>query len=195
MIVPGDVIQTDFGIRLFGRWVSDIQRFAYVLKPGETAAPDDIQHYWDSARDGGRAAFAAMKPGARGVDVDAAQRALMAENGSEYVMWSTGHPVGYVAHDTGPRLGDSQREKPRPTALRELKPGMVFAFDGFHAWNLPGGGLKTISVEEMAVVTEDGAEYLIPPQRELILVGGAQEADFVVGRGAAPGCAGRSSCG
>jgi hypothetical protein len=33
-----------------------------------------------------------------------------------------------------------------------------------------GRGTKTISVEEMAVVTPDGAEYLVPPQERLILV-------------------------
>ena len=176
VIMPGDVIQTDFGIRLFDRWVSDIQRFAYVLQPGETKPPEDIQHYWTSARDGGRAAFDAMKPGVKGIEVDAAQRALMAKNGSEHVMWSTGHPVGYVAHDTGPSLGGSQSDTPRPTALKPLKVGMVFAFDGFHAWNLDDGGLKTISVEEMVVIRENGAEYLIPPQQELVLIGGASVA-------------------
>ena len=35
------------------------------------------------------------------------------------------------------------------------------------AW---GAGTKTISVEEMAVVTPRGAEYLVPPQERLILV-------------------------
>ena len=171
VIMPGDVIQTDFGIKLYDRWVSDIQRFAYVLHPGETEAPEEIQYYWESARDGGFAAFNAMKPGVRGEDVDAAQRALMYENGSEYVMWSTGHPVGYVAHDAGPNLGGSHMPGQRPAAQLRLKPGMVFAFDGFHAWTLPEGGTKTISVEEMAVITESGAEYLIPPQQELVLVG------------------------
>ena len=171
VIMPGDVIQIDFGVRLFDRWVSDIQRFAYVLRDGETEAPEDIRHYWESARAGGRAAFDAMKPGVKGIEVDRAQRTLMEKNGSEHVMWSTGHPVGYVAHDTGPNLGGSQSDKPRPTALKPLKAGMVFAFDGFHAWKLPGG-LKTISVEEMALVTETGAEYLIPPQQDLILIGG-----------------------
>jgi Xaa-Pro dipeptidase len=29
---------------------------------------------------------------------------------------------------------------------------------------------KTISVEEMIVVTDKGSEYLIPPQEELILI-------------------------
>lgn len=170
VIMPGDVIQTDFGIKLYDRWVSDIQRFAYVLKEGETEAPEDIQFYWESAKAGNRAAFEAMKPGALGVDVDAAQRELMEENGSEYVMWSTGHPVGYVAHDTGPNLGGSQSNTPLPAALKPLKPGMVFAFDGFHSWALTDSTYKTISVEEMVVITEDGAEFLIPPQEEWILV-------------------------
>lgn len=170
VIMPGDVIQTDFGIMLYDRWVSDIQRFAYVLKEGETEAPEDIQFYWESAREGNRAAFNAMKPGVKGVEVDAAQRELMEENESEYVMWSTGHPVGYVAHDTGPNLGGSQAPSIRPAAQKVLKPGMVFAFDGFHSWALTDSTYKTISVEEMAVITEDGAEFLIAPQEELILI-------------------------
>ena len=170
VIMPGDVIQTDFGIKLYDRWVSDIQRFAYVLKEGETEAPEDIQFYWESAKAGNRAAFNAMKPGVRGEDVDAAQRKLIKENESEYVMWSTGHPVGYVAHDTGPNLGGSHTPGQRASAQRLLKSGMVFAFDGFHSWPLTDSTYKTISVEEMAVITEDGAEFLVPPQEEWILV-------------------------
>ncbi|TQV77316.1 aminopeptidase P family protein [Aliikangiella marina] len=170
IINSGDVIQIDFGIKLYDKWVSDIQRFAYVLHPNQTKAPEDIQYYWTSARNGSSAAFKAMQPGVRGIDVDAAQRKLMKQAGSEYVMWSTGHPVGYVAHDTGPNLGGSQAAEVRPASKRKLQTGMVFAFDGFHAWKRPDGTLKTISVEEMAVITEDGAEYLIPPQQELILI-------------------------
>ena len=31
--MPGDVIQTEFGIKVYGIWVTDIQgRFAYVFK-------------------------------------------------------------------------------------------------------------------------------------------------------------------
>ncbi|HAS58613.1 MAG TPA: peptidase M24, partial [Algoriphagus sp.] len=43
-------------------------------------------------------------------------------------------------------------------------------FDGFHTWKREDGTEKTISVEEMAVVTENGAEYLIQPQEDLILI-------------------------
>ena len=81
------------------------------------------------------------------------------------VMWSTGHPVGYWAHDVGPTL--SGRE------TQPLRAGQVFAYDGFFMWPLPSNGekaTKTISVEEMAIVTATGAEYLVPPQEELILI-------------------------
>ncbi|MDA8938852.1 aminopeptidase P family protein [Pseudoalteromonas marina] len=171
VIMSGDVIQIDFGVKLYNRWVSDIQRFAYVLKEGETSAPANIQQYWINARDSGFAAFNAMKPGVKGIDVDQAQTVLMNKYNSEPVPWSTGHPVGYVAHDTGPNLGGSRSAQVRPAAHRKLKEGMVFAFDGFFSWPLNNTEFKTISVEEMAVITKNGAEYLIPPQQNLILVG------------------------
>ncbi|MEQ9105071.1 MAG: M24 family metallopeptidase [Rhodothermales bacterium] len=163
VIVPGDFIQTDFGIRVHDMWVTDIQRFAYVLAPGETEAPADALAKWEAARAGNRAAFAAMKPGATGADVDAAQRVVMEANGSIPVMWGTGHPVGYWAHDSGPGLSGRSTSQP-------LEPGMTFAFDGFHSWMLTDSTTKTISVEEMVVITETGAEWLTPPQEDLILI-------------------------
>ncbi|MDC0652477.1 aminopeptidase P family protein, partial [Flavobacteriaceae bacterium] len=134
IIMPGDVIQIDFGIKVYDRWVSDIQRFAYVLKKDEVKAPENIQFYWESGKAGNRAALNAMKPGVKGIDVDKAQRILMKKAKSEFVMWSTGHPVGYVAHDVGPNLGGSQSTHVRPASEKKLKEGMTFAFDGFHAW-------------------------------------------------------------
>ncbi len=170
VIMPGDVIQIDFGIKLYNQWVSDIQRFAYVLKEGETTAPDDIQFYWESSKAGSRAALSAMKPGVTGASVDKAQRLLMQAAKSENVPWSTGHPVGYVAHDVGPSLGGGMSTRIRPASAKLLKEGMTFAFDGFHAWKRADGTEKTISVEEMAVITADGAKYLIAPQEDLILI-------------------------
>jgi Xaa-Pro aminopeptidase len=171
VIQPGDFIQTDFGIRVGDMWVTDIQRFAYVLAPGETEAPPEALARWEAAKRGRDAAFAAMRPGARGVDVDRAQRAEMRASGSLPVMWSTGHPVGYWAHDSGPSLGGGQEGRtPAGRQLAELRPGMTFAFDGFHSWGRADGETKTISVEEMVVITEDGAEWLVPPQEALILI-------------------------
>jgi Xaa-Pro aminopeptidase len=170
VIQPGDVIQTDFGIRVYDKWVTDIQRFAYVLKKNESKVPADIQGYWENAKQGRQAAFLAMKPGVKGIDVDAAQRKVMAETGSLPLMWSTGHPVGYVAHDTGPNLGGSSAVSVRPASQRLLAKGMTFAFDGFYSWLLADGQPKTISVEEMVQITDSGAEFLIPPQLDLVLI-------------------------
>jgi Xaa-Pro dipeptidase len=172
VIQPGDFIQTDFGVMVHGRWVTDIQRFAYVLAPGETRPPPEALARWEKAKKGNRIALAALEPGVRGWDVDNAQRTWMREAGSEPVMWGTGHPVGYWAHDAGPALSGAQRGQPaKGASARVVRPGQVFAFDGFFAWKLPTPGeTKTLSVEEMAVVTSTGAEYLIPPQEELILI-------------------------
>ncbi|MBC8086940.1 MAG: aminopeptidase P family protein [Phycisphaerae bacterium] len=169
VIQQGDVIQIDFGIKVFGVWGTDIQRFAYVQREGATSIPADVQRKWDAAVRGNRAAFQSMRPGVPGSTVDSAQRVLMQRDGSATVPWGTGHSVGYWAHDVGPGLNRSSR--------RPLEKGMTFAFDGFHAWTLPGGdgtwgnGSKTISVEEMAVITETGAAYLTPPQDQLIVIG------------------------
>jgi Xaa-Pro aminopeptidase len=174
VIQPGDFIQTDFGIKVHGMWCTDIQRFAYVLAPGEAAAPAEAIQKWENARKGSRIALASMKPGVRGYDVDKAQRDWMRKVNSAYVMWGTGHPVGYWAHDVGPSLSGAQREKPPAGAtILQLQPGQLFAFDGFFSWEFQKNGAtvsKTISVEEMAVITENGAEYLIPPQEDLILI-------------------------
>lgn len=176
VIRPGDFIQTDFGVKVHGTWCTDVQRFAYVLAPGQKAVPPEALAKWENARKGSRIALAAMRVDARGYDVDKAQRDWMKSVGSEWVMWGTGHPVGYWAHDVGPSLSGAQRDgPPSGAALRLLQPGQTFAFDGFFSWRVPGAAdapkaTKTISVEEMAVVTEKGAEYLIPPQEELILI-------------------------
>ncbi len=171
VIRPGDFIQTDFGIKVHGVWCTDIQRFAYVLAPGETAPPEEALERWEKSKRGSRAAFGAIRPGVRGYDVDAVQRAWMKQAGSEPVAWGTGHPVGYWAHDMGPALGGAQHPGPPSGAARRLlEPGQVFAFDGFFSWSLADGGTKTLSVEEMAVVTESSAEFLIPPQEDLILI-------------------------
>ncbi len=171
VIQPGDFIQTDFGIRVYDRWVTDIQRFAYVLAPGETEAPQEALDKWEAPKHGNRAAYAAMKPGATGNEVDRAQRIVLEENGSQPVMWGTGHPVGYWAHDSGPGLSGGRLGQDLPrVATQVLKPGMTFSFDGFHKWSLTDSTTKTISVEEMVVITEDGAQWMTPPQEELILI-------------------------
>ena len=171
VIQPGDVIQTDFGIKVYDIWCSDIQRFAYVLRPGEHEPPDEIKDYLKKAITGHRKVLAAMRPGVSGWSADKVQRDWLAESGSLPVMWGTGHPVGYWAHDAGPSLGGASywHQPFRDNALL-LRSGQVFAYDGFYTWEREDGSTKTISVEEMAVITDQGAEYLSEPQEEWFLI-------------------------
>lgn len=171
IIQGGDVIQTDFGIRVYDVWSSDIQRFAYVLKPGENEAPADIKKYFENSIKGHRLVLKSMKPGVTGWSVDKVQRDWMKECGSLPVMWGTGHPVGYWAHDAGPALsGAARSDKPFGNSARVLREGQTFAYDGFFCWKIGDIETKTISVEEMAVITKDGAEYMCAPQEDLIII-------------------------
>ena len=154
------------------------RRFAYVLQEGEVQPPEQLSHAWTSAVHGRNAAFNAMTPGASGNTVHKAQQHVMQQSGSLPVMWSTGHPVGYVAHDVGPNLGV------RPASDKLLDRHMTFAFDGFFSWyySEPNDDIsqvlhqagnqktKTISVEDMVVIEDDGARFLTPPQTSLILI-------------------------
>jgi hypothetical protein len=98
----------------------------------------------------------------------------MQENGSLPVPWGTGHPVGYWAYDLGPSLsGGTAETPPAGDASRVFKPGQVFAYDGFYCWPIEYQDIqatKTFSVEEMAVVTDQDTYYLIPPQKDLVLI-------------------------
>jgi len=72
----------------------------------------------------------------------------------------------------GENTGGARSDRPPSGGqLRVLRPWQTFAFDGFFSWPMERNsvkGTKTISVEEMAVITEDGAQCLIPPQEELV---------------------------
>ncbi|RMG26741.1 MAG: M24 family metallopeptidase, partial [Methanobacteriota archaeon] len=57
-------------------------------------------------------------------------------------------------------------EKYGDRPLQKLEPGMVFTIEP----RLPVEGRGTVTIEEMVVVTETGAEWLSHPQKELILI-------------------------
>jgi Xaa-Pro dipeptidase len=174
VIIPGDIIDIDFGIKVHDIWCTDVQRFAYVLGPGETSPPPQIRKAWEGARESSRRMVAAMRPGVAGWEVDRVQVEWMESQGSLRHWAGTGHSVGYWAHDVGPSIGGYSKDgPPRGAGARTLEPGMVFAFDGNFVWAAEDAGQKgtrSITLEEMAAVTANGAEYLTPVQEELVLI-------------------------
>ena len=75
--------------------------------------------------------------------------------------------MGRYSHDGTALLGP-EWEKYGSKVLQTLEPGMVFTLEP--RISVPDRGIVT--VENMVVVTKDGAEYISTPQRELILIGG-----------------------
>jgi Xaa-Pro aminopeptidase len=174
VIRPGDLINIDAGVKVYDTWCSDIQRFAYLLKEGETEPPEHIRHAWEAAKQSSRKMTAAMFPGVAGWEIDKIQIEWQKSQGSLRHWAGTGHPVGYWAHDLGPGIREyGKEEPPSPRAQRKLEVGMVFAFDGNYVWPAEYDGVEgtiSITVEEMARVTENGGEYLSPVQEELVLI-------------------------
>ena len=164
-LAPGDVVHLDIGLIVDG-FASDIQRTWYHLRAGEESAPADVQRTFDAVRAAMDAGMAALKPGARGHEVDAASRASVEEWDFEEPGFAFGHHVGRVAHDGGGVLGPLwERYGDAPNQVIEA--GNVFAVE--MDLEVPEkGGL--IGLEEEALVTETGAVYLSRPQRELRLL-------------------------
>jgi Xaa-Pro dipeptidase len=170
VIQPGDLIRVDCGARCDG-YCADIQRTAYVLKEGETAPPAEILKFWDVAKQANRAAFAAVKPGVRGVDVDTAGRKVITDAGFPDIPHGSGHAIGLRVHDVGPQLCPDWPERYGNSVFFRLEPNQVFTLEPILYVYYPAmGGTINIGLEENVVVTEDGAEYIGILQEELIVI-------------------------
>jgi Xaa-Pro aminopeptidase len=164
---PGDVIHIDVGLIVDG-FASDLQRTWYWRRPGESAAPPEVRRTFDAVKAALDVGAAAIKPGVKGFEVDAASRTTVAEWDFAEPGFAFGHGCGRVAHDGSGLLGplwERYGDSPHFT----IREGNVFAVE--MDLEVPGyGGM--IGLEEEVVVTAEGARYLSSsPQRELKLLG------------------------
>ncbi|MFN4099188.1 MAG: M24 family metallopeptidase [Pararhodobacter sp.] len=146
---PGDVVLVDIGARK-GAHVSDITRMAAFGTP-----PEDYDAVHAVVEAAVSAALRAARPGVPAHAVDDAARGVITEAGYG----------AYFTHRTGHGLGTEVHEPPYMTAANPqlLEEGMVFTIEpGIY---LPGR--FGIRLEEVAVVTADGAEILSGLSRAL----------------------------
>ena len=162
-IERGQLLHFDFGVKQ-NDYCSDIQRVVYLLAPGETQPPEPVQRGFDTVAQAVQAAVDAMQPGVTGKDVDDAARGIVTGAGYPEYKYATGHHLGRLAHDGGGILGPAW-ERYGDSPFQALEAGQVFTVEPGLA--VPGYGY--IGLEEDVLVTETGAEYLGPPQRELVV--------------------------
>lgn len=163
-IQPGHLLHFDFGVK-FEDYCSDIQRMAYILRPGETDAPPEVKHGFETICRAVEACRAMLKPGVMGKEADAAARNTVMDAGYPEYMYGTGHQLGRVAHDGGAMLGP-EWEKYGDAPRQRVETGNVFTIEPGLA--VPGYGY--IGLEEDVLVTESGAQYLGKPQTRLVLL-------------------------
>lgn len=150
VIQPGDPVVIDFGGSYYG-YYSDITRTPVAGEP-----PSGFADAYEAVLEAQQAAFAAIRPGVPCQDVDRAARQVLAERGyGPYFIHRLGHGVGLTVHED-PYLVEGNDEP--------LVPGMVVSDE-------PGvyiPGQWGVRIEDLVVVTEDGAERLNRVSHELL---------------------------
>ena len=153
-LVQGDMVLVDLGATLHG-YQSDITR-CYVF--GEATARQ--RAIWDAERDARDAAFAAAQLGASCESVDAAARASLEAKG-----YGPGYAVPGLPHRTGHGLGMDIHEEPFIVKGNRtlLAPGMCFSIEPM----LCLYGECGVRLEDIAFMTQTGAEWFVPPSASL----------------------------
>jgi Xaa-Pro aminopeptidase len=140
----------DYGV-ILGGYCSDMTRTVYC---GRITSRE--REMYEAVLEAQLAGIAAVSPGAKAGEVDAAARRLLRRRKLEkYFTHSLGHGLGLEIHEA-PRLGRGQQT--------ELKPGMTITIEpGVY---IPGSG--GVRIEDTVLVTASGCEVLTPTPKELV---------------------------
>ena len=152
-VKPGDAIIIDMG-GIKDNYCSDMTRTVFWKQPSEKA-----REVFEIVLEAQKRGVAAVKPGVRFCDIDAACRDYITEKGyGEFFTHRTGHHIGLECHE----YGDI-------SSINETKcePGMIFSIEpGIY---LPGE--FGVRIEDLVLVTEDGCEVLNKLNKELVIIG------------------------
>lgn len=152
-VQPGDSVIMDIGCT-FDKYCSDMTRTAFY----QSVTPE-AEKVYNLVLKANLNAIAAVRPGVRFCDIDAAARSVIEEAGyGPYFTHRTGHAIGLEVHDFGDVSSINE-------AL--VQPGMIFSIE-------PGiylTGKLGVRIEDLVLVTEDGCEILNNVSKELRIIG------------------------
>ncbi len=165
-IRPGDTIYYDFGIKATFKdgttLYTDMQRMGYFLKDNENKAPKEVEKVFTTLVTSITKGIDAMKPGVKGYVIDKIVRGEILNNNYPDYPHATGHPVGKEVHGAGALISYKGGKRANLALIENgiytLEPRI----------NIKNGG----SIEEMILVTNNGAKPLCNRQLELYLIKG-----------------------
>ena len=102
VIMPGDILHCDVGLRYLNL-CTDTQENAYVLKLGETDAPEYLKTVMKRVNRLQDITISHFQEGLTGNEVLALSRKQAIEEGIEPCIYT--HPIGYHGHGAGPTIG------------------------------------------------------------------------------------------
>jgi hypothetical protein len=102
VIMAGDLLHVDFGITYL-RLNTDVQEHAYILRPGETAVPENIQKAFVKANRLQDILTSQFKEGKTGNQILADALAQAKQENIQASVYT--HPLGFHGHAAGPTIG------------------------------------------------------------------------------------------
>ena len=169
VIRPGDLLHCDFGITYL-KLNTDCQQHAYVLKPGETDAPQFLREALSKGNKLQDILTGNFKTGMSGNEILSASLKQANIEGLRPSIYT--HPLGLYGHSAGPTIGmwDSQGGVPG-TGDYKLYPNTVYAIELNTTVHIPEWDKDIrIMLEEAGFWGEDGFRYVNGRQEKLLLI-------------------------
>lgn len=149
----GDIVVVDIGGPVEPGYHSDSTRTYSLGDPDPTVA----QRY-SVLQEAQRAAVAGVRPGVTAQQVDAAARDVLAQEGlAEYFVHRTGHGIGLSVHEE-PYIVEGNDDELAVGMAFSVEPGIYFP------------GQWGARIEDIVIVTADGAESLNKRPHDLVVV-------------------------
>jgi len=169
IIQPGDLLHVDFGLTYL-RLNSDQQQHAYVLRPGETDAPQALKQALALGNQAQDILTGNFRTGLSGNALLAKSLTDAKAKGLSATIYS--HPIGHHGHAAGPTIGmwDNQHGTPG-SGDYPLHPDTAYSIELNVAVDIPAWGNQVrIMLEEDGYFDGQQFHYLDGRQQQLHLI-------------------------
>jgi Xaa-Pro aminopeptidase len=169
VIRPGDLLWTDFGITYL-RLNTDTQHLAYVLKPGETAAPAGLSAGLAGSNRVQDFLTRAFKTGRSGNEALAIARADAIAAGLDPSIYT--HPIGHHGHGAGPSIGFWDNQNTVPAGEGPIRANTAWSIELTPYAAVPewGGQRVDFRTEEDAFFDGETVRYIDGRQTAITLI-------------------------